>query len=129
MLRQRCSRSAAIPLKRGPVSAPHCHEQLSSNQSNEDDTTGHHRAPASKNRIARPQALTDCLPIQIVQADEGGQVRVSEGSVNHVEVFQVDGEEPSSSEDLDLYLRTEAPTPGPSRQTRDLLPNWEEPIS
>jgi len=47
--------------------------------------------PARQDRTIRLEPLTDDFKAELVQAGEGGQVRASEGSVRHVEVFQMDG--------------------------------------
>ncbi|WP_343058824.1 hypothetical protein [Schaalia hyovaginalis] len=69
-----------------------------------DDTAGQHRP-------ILVHALPAGLQAQVIQPGEGGHVGGSEGSVAHVEVFQMSGVEPSSSGGLDPYPGTDAPTP------------------
>jgi len=47
--------------------------------------------PARQDRTIRLEPLTDDFEAELVQAGEGGQVKAGEGSVRHVEVFQMDG--------------------------------------
>jgi hypothetical protein len=47
--------------------------------------------PAGQDRPVWLEALSDDFETQLVQATERGQVRASEGSVRHVEVFQMSG--------------------------------------
>ena len=45
--------------------------------------------PAGQDRLLGLEALTDDVKTELVETAEGGQVRAGEGSVRHVEVFQM----------------------------------------
>ena len=47
--------------------------------------------PARQDRAIRLQTLADHDQAELIQAAERGQVRAAEGSVRHVEVFQMGG--------------------------------------
>jgi hypothetical protein len=47
--------------------------------------------------------VADGFEIELVKATERGQIRASEGSVKHVEVFLMGASELPSSGDLDAY--------------------------
>jgi len=80
--------------------------------------------PARQDRAIGLQTLADHDQAELIQAAERGQVRAAEGSVRHVEVFQMGGVGPPSSEDLDTYPGTDAPASIP---TSDYTLNREEP--
>lgn len=60
--------------------------------------------PALDHRTIRSQVLTDGLKAEFVEAAERGETGRSEGSVEHVEVFQV------GSERTSIFRETSAPT-------------------
>ena len=69
--------------------------------------------PVSVASLADPQeerTLADHDQAEFIQAAECGQVRAAEGSLRHVEVFQMGGVGTS------ILGRTSKPTPGPTRQ-------------
>ena len=74
-----------------------------------DDTSVGLDSPAPKNRPIGLQPLPEHFEPEIIKTSERGQVRAGEGSVRHVEVFQM-GKSPPSSGDLDPYPATDAPT-------------------
>lgn len=75
--------------------------------------------PARDHRPIGLEQLLDRYQAELIKSAERGQVRAVEGSVGHVEVFQMDRcREPPSSEDLGTYPETATPT----RLTPDLHP-------
>jgi len=66
--------------------------------------------PAPENRPIGLQPLPEHFEPEIIKTSERGQVRAGEGSVRHVEVFQMDGKSPPSSGDFDPCPATDAPT-------------------
>ena len=65
-------------------------------------------------------ALIRHLQPQAIQARERAQIRAIKGSTGHVEVFQMDGVQSPSSEDLDPYPATTRPTP-PTTPTPSIM--------
>jgi len=59
----------------------------------------------------RLKTLPDGFKAKVIQAAEGGQVRASEGSVGHVEVFRMGGMRTLILEGLDPHSASDAPTP------------------
>ena len=78
--------------------------------------------PVVQHMLEQPRARLIGLGVQLVEAGERGQVRASEGSVRHVEVF------PVGSVRTPIIGRTSTPTRPPTRQPRYTL-NCEEPVS
>lgn len=66
--------------------------------------------PALDHRPIRRETLPDGYETELVEAAERGQIRGREGSVEHVEVFQMDSLGTSIMEDLDPYPETNATT-------------------
>ena len=68
--------------------------------------------PAGQDRAIRLEPLPDDFKAELVQASERGQVRASEGSVRHVEVFQMGGVRTS-------IIGRPRPLPAPRRAAPD----------
>jgi hypothetical protein len=75
---------------------------------------------ALDHRPFRLEALTDGAEAELVEAAERGQVRANEGSVEHVEVFQMDNVR------TPILRETSTPTPPPAHST-DYTPLRGEP--
>ena len=69
--------------------------------------------PARQDRAIRFEALPGDLEPKLVQTAEGGQVRTSEGSFSHVEVFPMGSVRTPSPEGIDPHPRS---THAPSRR-------------
>ena len=74
-------------------------------------------------------ALARHFQAQVIQARERAQVRAIKDSIGHVEVFQMDGVGPPSSEDLDPYPATTRRIPTqpplhPSNAKEPPMRNW-----
>jgi len=78
--------------------------------------------PARQHRAIGLQALPDHDEAELVQARERGQVRASEGSVTHVEVFQMGSVRTS-------ILGRPRPLPGHRHADRRYTLNCEEPAN
>ena len=76
--------------------------------------------PAGQHRAVRLKALPDDFEAELINANERGQVRASEGSVKHVEVF------PMGSVRTPIIGRPR-PLPRQRRATPDYTLNCDEP--
>jgi len=80
--------------------------------------------PARQDRAIGLQTLADHDQAELIQAAERGQVRAAEGSVRHVEVFQMGRRRNLHPRNLDTCPGTDAPATIP---TSDYTLNREEP--
>ena len=76
---------------------------------------------ASDHRAVGLEPLPNGFETELIQSAERGQVRASEGSVVHVEVFRMGSVRTSILEDLD-------PSPGQRRAHPRYTLNCEEPL-